>query len=339
MRAIGVTTYGGPEALTAVELPDPVAGPGEVLIRVEAAGVAPIDAILRTGGLAPLYAGLEPPFVPGMDVAGTVVSLGDGVEPDDEVAVGQQVTAFVDFHGASGGYADLMVVPASSAVRAPAGLSAVQAVAPVMNALTARNGLDALASHGLGAGATVLVTGAAGNVGAYAVTLAHQAGMRVLALAGADDAAAVRGFGADVVLARTDDDAALLAAVHEAAPDGVDAVLDFANLQTRVLPALKDGGWEVVFLPWTGEAGTDEVEPGSHVTRLGERGLAVHHCNVRERATDREAMAALRDGVENGELAVRVDTVLPAAQASRAHELLGEHGRRGRIVLSFPVQS
>ena len=161
MRAIGFDTYGGPEVLHEVELPDPRPGPGEILVRVDAAGVAPVDAMARSGGLAALYEGVAPPYVPGMDVCGVVEEVGEGASGGQEnLAVGARVVAFVAFSGSRGGYSEAVVVPAVSAVRAPANATPSEAVAFLLNALTARNSLDALA---LPPGATVLVTGAAGS--------------------------------------------------------------------------------------------------------------------------------------------------------------------------------
>ena len=200
MRAIGFDTYGGPEVLHEVELPDPRPGPGEILVRVDAAGVAPVDAMARSGGLAALYEGITPPYVPGMDVCGVVEEVGEGASGGQEnLAVGARVVAFVAFSGSRGGYSEAVVVPAVSAVRAPANATPSEAVAFLLNALTARNSLDALA---LPPGATVLVTGAAGSVGGYITQLAYAEGLHVIALAGAGDESLVRGFGAEDFIPR-----------------------------------------------------------------------------------------------------------------------------------------
>ena len=98
MHAIGFDTYGAPQVLHPVNLPDPTPGAGEVLVRVAAAGVAPVDAMARSGLLAALYERQQPPFVPGMEIAGTVEVLGIGVS-DGELSAGTPVAAFVDFKG------------------------------------------------------------------------------------------------------------------------------------------------------------------------------------------------------------------------------------------------
>src|SRR5580700_616290 len=111
MRAVGVVSFGGPEALEVVELPDPEAGPGEVRIRVHAATVNPTDTVLRSGARA---ADVPPPYVPGMDVAGVLEQIGPGASTD--LQVGQRVMAIVAPHGQTGGYAERVVVPAASVV-------------------------------------------------------------------------------------------------------------------------------------------------------------------------------------------------------------------------------
>lgn len=116
MKAIGVTEFGGPDALHVVELPDPEAGPGQVRIRVHAAAVNPTDTGLRSGARA---VDVPPPYVPGMDVAGVLEQIGPDTSTD--LQVGDHIMAIVVPHGRAGGYAERVVVPAESVVRVPAG--------------------------------------------------------------------------------------------------------------------------------------------------------------------------------------------------------------------------
>lgn len=313
MHAIGFDTYGAPQVLHPVNLPDPTPGAGEVLVRVAAAGVAPVDAMARSGLLAALYEGQQPPFVPGMEIAGTVEVLGIGVS-DGELSAGTPVAAFVDFKGAHGGYSELLALPAESVVRAPAGLSMPEAATTVLNPLTARNALDAL---DLPAGATLLVTGAAGAVGGYLVQLAAHAGLRVVAQASAGNEKLVRDLGAAWFVPR---DADLAQAVRAQLPDGVDAVVDTANIGVAVADAVRDGGQYAALRPSTDETG---------------RGIAVKGLNVRQRATDHAAIAALRDLFDQGVLTARLGEVVPARDAARAHELLETGGLRSRIALDL----
>ncbi|WES64405.1 NADP-dependent oxidoreductase [Microbacter sp. GSS18] len=314
MKAIGLTQYGGPEVLHPVDLPDPHPAAGEIRIRVAAAALNPADVMLRDGSLAAIYEGLELPYVPGMDVAGTVDEVGEGVD----VEVGARVVAILDNTGSFGGYSEYVVVPAASATAAPAGADWAESASFLMNALTARNALDTLA---LPAGSTILVTGAAGAVGASSVALAHQDGLRVIALAGADDEADVRALGADVFVPRGD---GAIEAILAAAPDGVDAVLDGATLYAAILPAVRDGGALIDLRFW-------DAEP--------ERGIRVLHVNVRQRAQDQAAITRLREQVEGGILPLRVAATYPAVDAVAAHARLDAGGLRGRIVLAFPVDA
>jgi NADPH2:quinone reductase len=314
MKAIGLIVYGGPEVLHVVELPDPHPGVGAVRVRVEAAAVNPADVMLRDGSLAEWYEGLERPYVPGMDVAGRIDELGPDVDPGLGVRVGQAVVGVVDNSGSHGGYSEYVVLPAASVTAAPAGADVEHAASFLMNALTARNALDALA---LRAGATVLVTGAGGAVGGYAVPLAHADGLRVIAVASTSDERDVRGLGADEFVSRDED---VAARVQDLAPGGVDAVIDAAGMYAAIVPAIRDGGRLIDRRFWNGQP---------------ERGITVDQVSVRDRATDNAAIVRLRQQVEAGLLPMRVVQTFPAASAAEAHRRLDAGGLRGRIVLTF----
>src|SRR6185503_3025044 len=227
-------------------------GPGEVRLAVRAAAVNPTDVGLRQRGADEL----PPPWVPGMDAAGVVESVGDGVE---HLAVGDEAMAAVAPRRPEGGaQAELVVVPAASVVAAPEGMTAEQAATLPMNALTALHGLDLL---GLVEGRTLVVTGGAGLLASYVIPIAKLRGLRVLADASPADEALVRGFGADVVLPRG---AALVAAIRLEAPDGVDAVFDTALLRRDVFPAIRKGGALAVVRTWDG----DDVEEGIRIEKV-----------------------------------------------------------------------
>ena len=204
MRAVGLAEFGGPEVLEVFDLPEPVPGPGEVRIRVHAAAVNPTDTGFRSGATSARLEGRPKPYVPGMDAAGVIDVIGS--EVDTTLHVGDRVMAVVLPYGPNGGaYADFVVVPVASVVRAPAGLDLAAASTVLMNALTARLALDDLA---IPEGGTVMVTGAAGAFGGYAVQLAKSDGLFVLADASLADEALVAGLGADEVVRRGDDVAA-----------------------------------------------------------------------------------------------------------------------------------
>lgn len=316
MKAIGLDSYGGPEVLHPIDLPDRHAGPGEVRIQVAAAAVAPVDSMLRTGLLSGAYAGLKPPFVPGMEVAGVVDELGEGVEVASELTLGDRVVGFVDTGGTHGGYSDHVVLPAASVTPAPAGSTDAEAASFLNNALTARNALDALA---LPVNSTLVVTGAAGSVGGYLTELGAFEGLRVIGIAAAGDEELVRSFGASGFVARGDDVAERVRAL---APEGVDAVADSALLGDAIVQAIRGGGQIALFRPWSGRP---------------ERDITACRLNVRQRAQDHAAITRIRELVEAGVLSLRVATTLPALDAPEAHRLLDAGGTRGRIILEFPV--
>ncbi len=317
MKAIGLSTYGGPEVLRLVDLPEPHAGPGQVRVRVRAAGINPADVMLRDGSLADYYRGLEPPFIPGMDVAGTIDEVADDVDSvgEEEMSVGLEVVGLVDNHGRHGGYSEYVVLPAESVTRKPAATTFPQAASFLMNALTARCALDSL---DLAPGATLVVTGAAGAVGGYAVQLAAAEGLRVIAVASETDTELLRSYGAEAVVPRGDGAVQQILALT---PTGADAVVDAAMLRDRITPAVRNDGRIADFLFWDGTPG---------------RGITVHPVNVRTRAADHTAIARLREQVESGLLAPRVAATLPADQAAEAHTMLDKGGLRGRIILTFP---
>src|SRR6478735_11007074 len=233
MRAAGVTEFGGPEALHIVDVPDEPLGPGQVRLRVAAATVNPTDTYCRSGAYAERDPQKQPPWVPGMDVAGVVTEVGEGV---DHVAAGDAVMGIVVPTGAHGGYREDLVLPGDSVVRAPAGTDAVAASTLPMNGLTARFALDLMA---LQPGQVVAVTGAAGAFGGYVIQLAKADGLTVVADASEADEELVRALGADVVVRRGDDVADRIRAQF---PDGVDGLADGAVQDALVLAAVKDGG-------------------------------------------------------------------------------------------------
>jgi NADPH2:quinone reductase len=204
---------GPPERLTEVELPDPLAGSGEVLVEVHAAGVNFPDALIVAGTYQTRY---EPPFAPGSEVAGVVRAVGDGVT---NVAVGDRVMAFCGV----GGYAELVAVPAERVHRIPDTLSMpVAACLPVAYG-TVYHGLVDRAR--IGSGETLLVLGAAGGVGVAAVELGVALGARVIAAASsAEKLALCRRRGAAETLDYQAED--LASRLRELCPDGVDVVCD-----------------------------------------------------------------------------------------------------------------
>ncbi|GAQ67496.1 NADP-dependent oxidoreductase [Streptomyces scabiei] len=310
MKAVGFTEFGGPEVLRILELPAPEAGPGEVRIRVHAATVNAVDALQRGGPARSPDA--QPPFVPGMEAAGVVDQIGPGTDTD--LSVGDHVMAIVLPNGTHGAYAEQIVVPVDSVVRAPHGATDAQAASLPMNGLTARLALDTL---GLEPGQTVAITGAAGAVGGYAVQLAKADGLRVVADASEQDETLIKELGADAVLRRG---AEYPDRVRAEVSDGVDGVVDAASLGALTARAVRDGGRVVTLRGFDGP---------------GERGVAFEPIVVFRYARERAKLDRLRQQVEEGRITLRVAKTFPAEQGAEAHRLLAAGGVRGRLVLTF----
>src|SRR3954451_20000365 len=313
MRAAGVTEFGGPEALHIVDVPEEHAGPGEVRLRGTAATVNPTDTYLVLGAYVERDPVKSPPWVPGMDVAGVVDEIGEGVDRAD-LEVGAAAMGVVVPSGAHGGYRESLVLPSDSVVRAPKNATDVEAATLPMNALTARFSLDLM---GLRPGQVLAVTGAAGAYGGYVVQLAKADGLRVIADASEADEALVRELGADVVVRRGDD---VAERTREVAPDGVDGLADGAGQNTLALPAIRDGGGLAAVRPFEGET---------------ERGITIHQTWVAQYATAGDKLDELGRLAEKGVITLRVAQTFPAEQASEAHRLLERGGTRGRLVIEF----
>ncbi|MGW4057089.1 NADP-dependent oxidoreductase [Amycolatopsis sp. NPDC004747] len=303
MRAVVVRRFGELEVVS-VPVPDP--GPGQVRIRVAAAAVNPVD--LATAGGALSAAGVIPPrevLGLGWDVAGEIDDAGD-----TGFRVGDAVVGLRDRIATPlGAYADHLVLDASAVAPAPAGVSPAEAATLPLNALTAAQALDLVQTTG-----TVLVTGAAGAVGGYAVALAHARKLRVVAVASEADEAPVRAFGADEFVPRGP---SLGDRVRALVPGGVDAALDTALLGLDALDAVRGGGEFVAFA-----AGAAPIPL---------RGTRVRSVWIR---ADGQRLAELARLAGNGTLPLRVAGVLPLTEAAAAHERLAAGGLRGRLVLT-----
>jgi NADPH2:quinone reductase len=307
-RAVGIHEPGGHEVVSLIDRPVREPGDGEVRIAVAAAAVNPTDTGLRERGGGDVPA----PWTPGMDAAGTIESVGPGVE---RLAVGDRVMAAVSPRRADGGApCELIVVPAGSVVAVPDGATLQQAATLPMNGLTALRGLELL---DLAEGQTLAVSGGAGILASYVIALAHERGLRVLADAKAQDTELVRSFGADVVLERSDDFAG---AVRSIEPSGVDAVYDTALLGRGALGAIRDGGGLAVVRGWDDST---------------ERGIEVHPVWVREVLERTDWLEQLRELAASGRLALRVAREYPPEQAGEAQRAMDAGGVRGRLLITF----
>jgi NADPH:quinone reductase-like Zn-dependent oxidoreductase len=306
MKAARVHRFGGPEAITLEGVDRPVPGEGEVLVRVNAAGVGPWDAWVRAGKSAlpqPL------PLTLGADLSGVVAEVGSGVSAfsADEPVFGVTNARF------TGAYAEYAIASAGMIARKPGRLSDVDAAAAPVVAVTAWQGL--FEEAGLVRGDSVLIHGAAGGVGSLAVQLARWAGLRVVATASARDLAHVRCLGADEVVDYQ-------AARFEDSAQGMDAVLDCVGgqTQTRSFAVLKRGGRLISIV-----ANPDQMLAERH-------GVSARFFLVDVTTQRLNGIVGLFD---KGALFVEVGAVLPLASARLAHAMLaGERPRpRGKIVL------
>lgn len=308
MRAV-VYRPSTPGAPLVVDRPIVAVGPGLVRIRVEAAAINPADVYAAAGQLDALIGEVDGDHVLGWDVAGTVVEAGSGVA---DLAPGTRVVAMAQqFPAGPGTHADEVVLPAGHVVAAPAAMDPVLASTLPLNAMTASQALDLLA---LPRGSSLLVTGAAGGVGGYAVELAVEAGLTVVAAARAEDASWLRQRGAAQVLTERGVD--LAAAAKAAAPGGVDGALDAAPVGPPLVAAVRDGGAFVsVLIPAIPDP---------------ERGVRVE---LQQVTADGERLAWLVALVDRGLLTPRVAETWPLDEAPAAYAAAAKGGLRGRVVL------
>lgn len=307
MRAIRQRVLGGPEVLELVEVPRPDPGPTEVLVRMSAAGVNPVDWKTRARGG---FLG-EPPFTVGWDVAGVVEAVGRGVT---RFATGERVFGMPRFPHEAAAYAEYVTSPSRQLARIPERLGDVEAAALPLAGLTA---WQALVTADVQPGQRVLILGAAGGVGHLAMQIAKARGAYVIGTARSAKHTFLTELGADETIDYTRE------AVEERVRD-VDVVLDLVGDESsrRALPTLRDGG---LFIAVPSGAG---VEPLRKLAgdRVRVTGILVE--------PDRAGMEAIAGLAATGALRAHVARTFPLEQAARAHEL-GETGRtQGKLVLT-----
>ncbi|NQX05053.1 NADP-dependent oxidoreductase [Rathayibacter sp. VKM Ac-2856] len=307
MQAVRFHEVGGPEVLVQEEVPVPVPGAGQVRLRVSGSAFNAADAGMR-GGFLPIP--VELPHVPGYDVSGTIDALGDGVEG---VAVGDPVIAFLPMER-DGGAAEYVLAPAEAVVAAPTSIALADAAALPSVALTA---WQALFDQGrLVAGQRLLVVGAGGVVGKYAVRLADRAGVHVVATASPRSIAAVRAAGADEIVDHTATD------VLEALGERVDVLLNLAPLEPEhfaaMVAAVRDGGVVVSATAFLATPGDES------------RGVRAETVFV---LPNRERLAALVALVDAGELTVEVTRRVPLAELPAIHAEAAAGRIAGKVVV------
>jgi NADPH:quinone reductase-like Zn-dependent oxidoreductase len=304
MKAVRIHKFGPPKVVVVEDIPKPSPGKGEVLVRAAAAGVAPWDATIREGKskVSP-----QPPLTLGSDLSGFVEAVGPDVS---QVAIGDEVYGVTNpqFCGAQ---AEFAVAIAGMIAPKPRRLNHLEAASAPVIAVTAS---QMLFEYGQAkSGDTILITGAAGNVGAYAVQMALEAGIRVIAVARCSDQELLRAFGVETIL----DSGAV---GFETSLPQVDAVLDTVGGETvqRCSAAVRPGGRlvSVASMQLPQRAGMQSVFFYAEVTS--------------------ERLRTLTDLFETRKISPRVGSVLPLAEARSAHEMLaGAPHKNGKIVLQL----
>ena len=334
MRAYVLNSYGGPDSAALQQAPEPVAGPTDLLVRVRAAGLNPVDFKTRQGKLRPVVS-LKLPAIMGNEFAGDVVAVGSGVT---QFAVGDKVYARVA-KGRMGAFAELATVDEQHAARMPVSLDYVQAAAVPLAALTALQALrDELA---LKPGQSVVISGGAGGVGTFAIQIAKWLGAEIATTASPRGAALVRSLGADTVADYTSQK-------FEEVLGEFDAGFDLIGGDTleRMFSIIKQGG-KVVSI-----AGVPE--PQMALKDLGgRRVLAVVFwlMSIKVRAIARRAgvsyralfmhpsgadLAILAGLIDHGRLKVTIDRSFPFSEIGEAFALLESGRAKGKIVVTMP---
>jgi NADPH2:quinone reductase len=323
MTLIEITTPGGPEVLQPRRAEVPVAGPSEILIRVHAAGVNRPDALQRAGKY-PMKPGMNP--LPGLEVAGEVAALGDGVT---EYALGDKVCALTN----GGGYAQFCTVPASQALPIPEGMDWIQAAAVPETFFTVWANLFGLGdAH---TGQRVLIHGGTSGIGTTALMLCREFGIQAFATAGsADKCAAIAQLGGEPINYREQDFAEVIA--QQTDGQGVDVILDIMGgsyLNNNLKALAMDG--HLVMLGFLGGAKANDVDL---LTILGKRAVITGSL-LRARSKDEKAAIAeqLREYIwpvlEAGRCLPIIDKVYEYTDAAQAHARMEGGDHIGKIVL------
>ncbi|WP_006246804.1 NADP-dependent oxidoreductase [Mycolicibacterium tusciae] len=309
MKAVRYHRYGGSEVLRYEDAPRPVPGPAQVLVKVAATSFNPVDAGIRGGYLAQVYQ-VSFPHIPGVDVAGTIAGIGDGVTGWN---TGDAVVAFLPLD-ADGAAAEFAVVPVESLAAAPTSVPLADAAALPEPALTAWQALFEIA--GLTEGQSVLINGATGAVGGYAIQLAKHAGAVVTATAKARDAERLRGLGAERIIDYIDYTRSPIEV--EGAPfDVVLNLISTTEEQTEALiDVVADGGFHV----------------GTMVSGLQNPGRGVRTQQIFVRS-DAAQLAGLVSRVDAGQLRIEIAKRRPLDEAATVHDDSDSGRLHGKTIL------
>lgn len=309
MRAAVLSSFGGPDALVVRDVPPPAGLATEIVVRVAAAALNPVDAMIRSGA----YKLVEPPVILGWDVAGVVDRVVPGT---NRFVAGDEVLGMPLFPRPAGGYAEFVAAPSRHFVKKPAGLSFAEAAALPLAGLTAWQALVDVAH--VQAGQRVLVHAAGGGVGHLAVQIAKARGAEVIATASRSKHDFVRGLGADRIIDYQ-------ATAFEREVKDVDVVLELIGhgYAERSIETLKPGGLLVTARERSNAALADQVRAAGR--RFA--GIAVE--------PDAVGLDALIGLINAGRLRVHVSHQVPLAEIARAHALLDAGSITGKIVVTM----
>jgi NADPH:quinone reductase-like Zn-dependent oxidoreductase len=308
MRAVTQLRFGGPEVLEPVEVDRPEIEPTEVLVRVCAASINPLETVIRSGRHALIG---QPPFVLGWDVSGVVEEVMPGMH---RFAPGDEVFGMPMFPRELGGYSEYVAAPSRQLVAKPAGLSHEEAAGLAMAGLTAWQGL--VDTAGMSAGHRVLIHAAGGGVGHLAVQIARARGAYVIATASESKHDYVKGLGADEVIDYR-------AVCFEDVAEDIDIVLDLIgrDYPERSFKTMKPGGILV--------SGVDRKRTEMW-TLAKEMGLRFAGIIVEPDQVGLDCLVAL---VEAGQLRIDIEKVFPLEEAAAAHKLLEDGHVTGKLIL------
>lgn len=313
MRAMVIPRFGGPEVFELREVERPSPGPGEVLVRVIASGTNPVEAKFRASGY---WANLKMPAILGYDAAGVVEEVGAGVtdlQPGDEVYFSPEVV-----NNPHGSYAEYTVASASIVARKPSNLSFTEAAAIPLAGGTAWEAV--IRRLQVRPGETMLINGAAGGVGSFALQFAKAAGAYVLATASQHNHETLRSLGADVIIDYQQQDV-VEAALTETGGRGVDTAFDIQgdNIVSRILAGVRPFGRIACILP-----------PRGDLTQLYRKNITLYGVFLER---ERKLFDEMRPVFERGQAHPVIDQVLPLEEVRKAHERLDSGHGRGKIVL------
>ena len=321
MKVVRVHATGGPEVLRFEEVPTPSPGPGEVLIRVEAAGVNFIDLYQRSGAYT-----VATPFVPGQEAAGRIAALGAGVTG---LKAGDRVACY---YGGLRGYAECAIAPADKVVPLPGDVTTAQGAAVLLQGMTAH--YLACTTYPLRAGDTCLVHAAAGGVGLLLCQLAKQRGARVIGtVSTAAKEVLARAAGADEVIRYTETDFAV-EVKRLTGGKGVEVVYDSVGKTTFTagLGCIAPRGMMVLFGQSSGAVEPLDPQVLNHRGSLFlTRPTLAHY--VATRAELEQRSGELFRWMQEGRLTVRIDREFPLASAGEAHAALAGRGTTGKLLL------